>query len=58
MTRPTAYGTKARRVGTCPFTFVEAETFSFSRDLIEEFRGSVYLKVFDERGHLVVGPDS
>jgi|GEM_PF-3264630 len=27
-------------------------------DLIEEFRGSVYLKVFDERGRLVMGPDS
>ena len=27
-------------------------------DLIEEFRGSVYLKVFDDAGHLVVGPDS
>jgi hypothetical protein len=27
-------------------------------DLIEEFRGSVYLKVFDERGHLAMGPDS
>jgi hypothetical protein len=27
-------------------------------DLIEEFRGSVYLKVFDERGHLMIGPDS
>jgi hypothetical protein len=27
-------------------------------DLIEEFRGSVYLKVFDERGHLVTGPES
>jgi hypothetical protein len=27
-------------------------------DLIEEFRGSVYLKVFDKRGHLVAGLDS
>ena len=27
-------------------------------DLIEEFRGSVYLKVFDDEGRLVVGPDS
>lgn len=27
-------------------------------DLIEEFRGSVYLKVFDERGHLLMGPNS
>lgn len=27
-------------------------------DLIKEFRGSVYVKVFNERGHLVVGPDS
>ena len=27
-------------------------------DLIEEFRGSVYLKVFDDEGHLVVGLDS
>ncbi len=26
------------------------------RDLIEEFRGSVYLKVFNERGDLVGGP--
>jgi hypothetical protein len=25
-------------------------------NLIEEFRGSVYLKVFDERGRLVTGP--
>ena len=32
--------------------------FVLLSDLIEEFRGSVYLKVFDERGHLVVGPDS
>ena len=30
----------------------------FLTDLIEEFRGSVYLKVFNEQGHLVVGPDS
>lgn len=27
-------------------------------DLIEEFRGNVYLKVFDERGQLVMGPES
>ncbi|MGW8322897.1 MAG: hypothetical protein ACWGSD_15210 [Thermodesulfobacteriota bacterium] len=27
-------------------------------DLIEEFHGSIYLKVFDGRGHLVMGPDS
>ena len=32
--------------------------FLLLTDLIEEFRGSVYLKVFNERGHLVVGPDS
>lgn len=30
----------------------------FLKDLIEEFRGSVYLKVFDERGLPVAGPDS
>ena len=32
--------------------------FLLLTDLIEEFSGSVYLKVFNERGHLVVGPDS
>ena len=32
--------------------------FLLLTDLIEEFRGSVYLKVLDERGHMMVGPDS
>ncbi len=41
-----------------PFTIHLRGTreFLMVRDLIEEFRGSVYLKVFDERGYPLEGP--
>jgi hypothetical protein len=32
--------------------------FLLLTDLIEEFSGSVYMKIFDEGGRLLVGPDS
>jgi hypothetical protein len=44
-------------VGTWSVRLRGSRDLPFSPGLIEEFRGSVYLKVFNERGALVMDPD-